>query len=244
MILIGLTGGIGHGKTTFAELLGELEPSHAHYESSDIIIEVANGLRTRPLKWQGRPKEVALKDWLSNLSMWILECTHTIINQTNLALSAEDLAQAPDEYEKLLYYYRRIVDGDLSFDEPITRQNKAAHRPLLQWLGGYLAKHVSDTLWFDEIVWRAQQHDVRLVTAGGVRFPGDAASLRNHSPSYIVAIERPDMVSADATDLTERERSLITVDTTVHNNGSLTDLAQKADSLYRDIIAGNLRLVY
>jgi dephospho-CoA kinase len=44
MIILGMTGPIGHGKTTFADALSDLVPSTVHFESSLIIAEVANDM--------------------------------------------------------------------------------------------------------------------------------------------------------------------------------------------------------
>jgi dephospho-CoA kinase len=50
MQLVGITGGIGHGKSTLAVDLAACAPKSKHFESSGIIIEVINAWRSaRPL---------------------------------------------------------------------------------------------------------------------------------------------------------------------------------------------------
>ena len=64
MILIGITGSIGHGKTSLAEAFLKIEPSAIHDESSKLISEFANeAKKTIPYTFDAQK----INNWLSNL---------------------------------------------------------------------------------------------------------------------------------------------------------------------------------
>lgn len=246
MIIVGITGSIGHGKTTLAEFLAGQTARHRHWESSDVVIEVANTLRHESSGHPAAGDIAGINAWLAPLSDIITACVHCPADFSQLALSETRLAAAPDEYRKLFDYLRQMADRPELQAMEISQANKQQFRSLLQWLGGYLVKHVNRGVWYDELVRRlrrAEASGVQLATVGGVRFPGDAERLRN-AGGFIIAIERPGQEVPDAHDATERERQLITPDTTVINDGSLQQLRALAADLYRDLELRQLRPRY
>jgi hypothetical protein len=250
MIIVGITGSIGHGKTTFANLLGQSAPTHKHFESSDIIIEVANALRSHPMgtephvQYSDADRNVLLEQWLKDLPHYLLLHTRVRITYESLKVTAADFTAKAEHYERLFSYFTYVVADIIPQQQVITAENKAQFRPLLQWLGGYLAKNVSGTLWFDEIVCRALEAPADIVTAGGVRFPADTISLRKFPRSVILAVHRPHIGVSDANDVTERERSLVVYDSLVINDGTLEDLAVCSRKIYHDLVANRLQAEY
>src|SRR5206468_8446864 len=141
-------------------------------------------------------------------------------------------------------YLAEAANEPAVWGELINRSNKARHRALLQWLGGYLPKHVDGKIWYDELVHRAiADTGSELATIGGVRFPADAACIKE-AGGYIVGIERPGMQMLDKHDVTERERDLVKADTVIMNNGTLEELQECAGSLWRDLAGGQLQPHY
>jgi hypothetical protein len=242
MILVGISGAIDHGKTTLADYLGAAAPSAAHFESSDIIMEVANGLRKESAG--PAPDDVAaIQAWLKILPQVLRVHTRREISFYELQLSRQHFEGAPHNFTRLLEYLALMQSQPSLRSDTIDISNKDIFRPLLVWLGGYLAKTVSGRLWFNEIVRRAGDLNVELVTAGGVRFPDDAACLQD-AGGIILNIQRPDNAIQDLQDITESERELINPNVTVINDGSLVDLQVLANAIYQDLVAGELHSVY
>lgn len=246
MIVVGITGGIGHGKTTFADYLAANAHKAEHLESSDVIIEVANALRhespTHP-----QPDDLAgINRWLAPLTGIIPACVHCESHSLVLPITPTMVDDEPLNYAKLFEYLTQMADEPGLQTVEITKQNRQQFRSLLQWLGGYLVKRVDEGIWYDEIVRRIRAlslNGTEIVIVGGVRFPGDAERLRN-AGGAIVEIRRPSVVDVDAKDLTERERSLIVPDTVVVNDGTLEDLEQCAPRVYRGLQLRELEPTY
>ncbi len=242
MILIGISGAINHGKTSLANFLQAASPGATVYESSDIIMEVANQLRD----YTPSPKaedSAAVASWLEVLPQILATVTQTTVSYEALQINPERINAAPDEFAKLIGYLRLMSFQPELLSKPINRANKDEFRILLQWLGGYLAKHVNGQLWYQEIVRRGKTSGCKLIIAGGVRFPADADCLRANE-GVIINIVRPDLREVDVTDVTERERATINFDCTIINDGSLEALHQAAEQVYNDIIQGNLQTDY
>lgn len=243
MILVGLTGGIGHGKTTFGAYLGAQASSFAAYESSDLIMEVANALRGSGA-FPSPSDSAAVNRWLRALPDILAQQVRRDAPFESIALTEDRAQHHPEYYEKLFEYLQLMHAQPELQSGPITRLNKPVHRAILQWLGGYLAKTVDGRIWYDEIVRRIDEATpVEIAIVGGVRFPADAKSLRD-AGGTIIAVRRPSLEERDSTDLTERERSAITPDTTVLNNGSLPDLESAAHRVFVDLKAGTLQSQY
>ena len=236
MIIIGLTGGIGHGKSTFAKYLANNARRHGHWESGEVIAEVATLLRSSGITSPQAVSLEAINDWLRPLPTILEQTVHLQIT-TPIVLTQSDLAGSRDHFTRLLEYLQTIQAEPWRQHEPITSTNKEHVRPLLQWLGGYLAKTVSADIWYEEIVRRVQANpDLQLATIGGVRFPADAKCVRA-AGGKIINIIRPQLGQTDLQDLTERERSLIRVDSIVYNDASLAQLAACAQQVYADLVS-------
>lgn len=229
MVIVGLTGNIGSGKTTFGSYLGEASGSHEHGESSDVIIEVANAWRTvsHPISQE----LMAVNDWLAQIKPILKHLARAEVDSEHLTLSTKKLAEKADHFDKLLEYLNQVQNGQLHASELIESSNKDIYRPLLQWIGGYFAKVIDGELWFKELLRRYGKSEIELLTLGGVRFPADANCIKK-AGGYIVKIERPSIEELDPGDLTEREKSLIEPDIIVQNDGSLDDLKQAAANLW------------
>ncbi|HET7320121.1 MAG TPA: hypothetical protein VFI84_00875 [Candidatus Saccharimonadales bacterium] len=246
MIVVGITGGIGHGKTTFADYLAGNARKAEHLESSDVILEVANALRHESPVHPKPDNLAAINRWLMPLMNIIPACVHCASQNFVLPITPAMVADEPLNYTKLFEYLKQMAAEPTLQTVEITKQNRQQFRSLLQWLGGYLVKKVDEGIWYDEIVRRIRnlsQNGTEIVIVGGVRFPGDAERLRN-AGGAIVEIRRPSVAEVDVKDLTERERNLIVPDTVVVNDGSLADLAQCAPRVYRGLQLRELEPTY
>ena len=246
--ILGITGAIGSGKSTLASLLTELESSHASYETSQLVGEVAedfNRSLSGELAFETTTDTVEL---VNQALIWFVESIseklHQEVTWNQLAITKHQIAAHPELFEKMFTYVDAAKQNPKLLDLRITADTKGDYRPLLQWLGGYLVARISDTVWYDELFRRIDLHDSdkSLVVIGGVRYPSDAACIREHN-GLIVGIERP-MHEADTTDITERERSGIKPDIIVANNGSIAELQHTAEQLWFDLGAGKMQSRY
>jgi hypothetical protein len=244
MILLGLTGAIGSGKTTLAHMLDDMAASSAHYETWMIIAEVANELRRAE---DGRPAPddpAAITEWLQALPAIVQAITHTKLDPEHTVVSIEKLAAHPEHYSKLLEYLVTVQSMPQLAQIDINEGNKELFRPILQWLGGFLVYAAGPGIWYDEIVRRIKaQPSLDLVTVGGVRYPGDAERIVG-AGGTILRVERPDIGTKDHLDLTERERAMIQADSVILNNGGLDELNRCASLIYSDLVAGTLKPEY
>lgn len=246
MILLGMTGPIGHGKSTFAAALKELEPSTVHFESSLIIAEIANAMHAA-LDTIPDPYDIdSLNNWLRVLPVIILQTVHAKTTFESLQLDQARIEQHPIEYQKLILHVENLKRQPELAKQVITRDNKETYRPFLQWLGGYLVQKVGKGIWYDEIIRRvytAKSHGCTLCIVGGLRFPSDATILRQ-AGGIIAKVYRPGHLQNDMLDPTERERENIPIDCTIASNGTVEDLKSCAAQILEDIKAGCLKSNY
>lgn len=246
MILLGMTGPIGHGKTTLANALAKLEPNTVHLETSMVIIEVANALQ-QTLKKPFDPYDVdALNEWLKALPDVLDRVLHVKCSYEQIKLDPIAVVQHPVEYQKLILHAENVRRDFRLARQKINQENKESYRPLLQWLGGYLVSRVDSGIWYKELVRRIRQVEragCQLCIVGGLRFPTDGATLREEG-GIIIKVYRPGYLQNDMLDPTERERENITVDSTIMSNGTIEDVGIFAMHLLEDLRSGELQTLY
>jgi hypothetical protein len=244
MIIVGLTGSIGSGKTTFADYLAAQFKHAGHWESWQLVAEVATALREQPANHPSPTDIEAVNRWLEPLPQILKKHCHAEADFKQLKLSRSALENDPESYDKLLQYLALMQKQPQLQRVAITEQNKETLRPVLQWLGGHLAKTVGGEIWYKEIIRRIRvEPDVELAIIGGVRFPADASEVKA-ADGYILRIDRPDIAVRDQQDITERERELILADATIYNNGDLQQLQACAKIVADDLKAGKLSQRY
>lgn len=246
MIIAGITGGIGYGKTTFAKFLADQSSSARHLETWELVAEVATALKDDSKQHPAPDDLVAVNRWLYPLADIVRTSMHVLITFGDIQLTPERLEQTPENYDKLFEYLQAVKINPALVTTAITEESKEQFRPLLQWLGGYLVARAGSGVWYDELLRRTahlRTSGCDLVTIGGVRYPGDAERLRN-AGGMILEIKRPGQVEQDRHDITERERTLISADTTVINDSSLQNLDHTAQIVFTDLKLRQLQKEY
>jgi len=246
MLIFGMTGPIGHGKSTFAKAIKELEPSTVRFESSMVIAEVANALHAATQTIPTRDDIQSINEWLKPLPEIIAEVVHVKCTFYQVQVQLADVQRHPIEYEKLFLHIENLTRNPGLIKQPITPENKETYRPILQWLGGYLVKKLEPSIWYSEIIRRTQEamaEGTKICIVGGLRFPTDAELIKKVQGT-IIKVYRPDHLQFDALDPTERERDNIPADCTVVNNGTIDDMKTCAHKILEDIAASNLQRVY
>lgn len=237
MIIAGLTGGIGYGKTTFARLLAHHSRNARHFETWELVAEVANAVRGQQLNHPDPDNLTAINEWLYPIIDALAMYMHASITFADFKLTPERLEKHPERFDKLFEYLRLIQNQPELATIDINDDTKDIFRPLLQWLGGYMVIKAGSGVWYNEMLRRIahlQSTGFDLVTVGGVRYPADAERLRN-AGGVILCINRPGLPERDPKDMTERDRNLIDPDSIIINDGSLRELAACARLVYRDL---------
>jgi hypothetical protein len=246
MVIIGITGGIGHGKSTLAEAFGRVEPRSKHLESFELIAEVVNAWHMRTTA-PPNPHELSqVNDWLNLLPEILEQVVHQHVDPATLQFGIGDIGAQPEFYEKLFTHLQNVQKRPDLLTGRLTNINKADYRAILQWLGGYLVVKVDSGIWYKELMRRAAQaaaEGMQLCTIGGLRYPSDA-DIVHAGGGYILVVHRPLMSEQDLTDPTERERYKIQPDITVVNNAGVQELVTCAQSIYTDIKLGKLQSKY
>jgi hypothetical protein len=246
MVLLGLSGAIGHGKSALAAALSAHEPRTLHLETSGIIIEVADALHAALTTVPDELNADSINPWLETLPGIIKRLLGRDVPFKSLALKDRTIADHPENYQKLFVHIENLRHGRVNPSEPIRPATKELNRPLLQWLGGYLVQRVDQGVWWDEIIRRsvsAQEDGIKLVVAGAVRYPADADIVRR-AGGYVVSVFRPGMPEHDLGDPTESQRRQIIADATVFNDGGLHLLDPLAAAIYEDALSGDLKKTY
>lgn len=247
MYVLGVTGPIGHGKSTLANALMDLEHPSVHMETSILISRVANEWlpnipRTLLLN---KTDFDALNLWTDNLSE-IVSRQLRKVNPSALRITQANIDKEPRYTEKLFAYLDYIRQGVVGFGETITEENKDRHRAILQWLGGFLVYRVDKGIWFEEIeslIQKAEADGVRLYVVGGVRYKYDAQVLRRNG-GIIIKLVRADLPEREVNDITEQERNQIRADTTFISDASPRALNEVSHAFFHDLLLNDLSSEY
>ena len=246
MIIIGMTGPIGHGKSTFAKAIEKIEPSAKRIESSMVVAEIANALHKLTSVIPEKDDVEAINKWLEPLPAILDEKLQLKTSFDRIKLDINDIQSHPVEYEKLMLHLENLARNQNLIKEDINLDNKESYRPILQWLGGYLVKKVDPGIWYKEIIRRVDElrkADCQVVVIGGLRYPNDAQYVRS-AGGKIIKVYRPSHLQYDTLDPTERERNNIQPDTTIVSNGNIDDLNKLTGLVLNDIKIANLQNKY
>ena len=245
-MIIGITGPIGHGKTTLANALETIEPSTKHFESSTLISHVIDRLH-QELADKPTPSSIdSINDWLATLPDILEDIVHVRPEFSAIKVTKDEVFASPVEYDKLFAHLVSLKNNPGLAKQEITAQNKFEYRPFLQWIGGYLIARVSKGIWYDELIRQAQTamaEGTKLCVMGGVRYPAEV-DIIHAAKGTVIKIVRPDLKEIDITDPTERERNNIQPDTTVINDGSLEELQECAERILSDMKRMKLKPTY
>lgn len=243
VILIGMTGPIGHGKSTFASALAELEPTTKRLESSLIIAEVANTLHASTRKLPNRDDVESINQWLRPLPSILLETVKAHATFEQVKINPADVLNHPIEYEKLLLHIDNLTRQPELLHYRIKKDNKETFRPILQWLGGYLVQKVDPQIWYKELVRRAyaaQDKGCQLCIVGGLRFPSDAEIIHG-AGGKIIKVHRPGHLQYDMLDPTERERENIKPDCEIISDKGVKEIKNCARKVLEDLQNNRLK---
>jgi hypothetical protein len=246
MLIIGMTGPIGHGKTTFARGLEKIVPETIHLESSLVIAEVVNALHAKTTKLPERDNLDSINEWLKPLPEILLQVVKAHCSFAQIQLQAFEIERHPIEFGKLFLHIENMTRNPELARTEIDVDNKERYRPILQWIGGYLVKKVDSGIWYKELVRRAHNAEIagnKICVIGGLRFPSDATILKQ-AGGVIVKVYRPGHLQYDMLDPTERERDNIPVDTTIVSDGSVEDMERCAAQVWQDIQTHSLQRTY
>jgi hypothetical protein len=244
-VLIGITGAVGSGKSTFAKALADCEPDHSIYETYQLIAEVGDAFNQAlkaELEFATARNDIELVNqaliWLPDT---IEDRLHTDVSWSQLAIKRHETLVRPNLYGKLFTYLKTIHQNPKLLNKPINAKNLETYKHLLQWLNGYLTSKVNKNVWYNELMRRVDNHDgtKSLVIVCGVRYPSDATILKKRG-GKIIAVHRPGIKAMvnDLTDINQATRHIIRPDHTVLNNGKTKDLIKLAEDIWNDIGAG------
>lgn len=247
MLLLGITGPIGHGKTSLANAIEEVcGQASRQLSTSVIIMEVGMALNESTLTSPELDNVDSINAWLSPLPGIILNMLHTEVSLTQIAIKSDDLKRNPALYTKLFKYIEKFSRQKSLLKQTITEKNKEDYRSLLQWLGGYLVAKVDEGIWLNELVRKAasfKAENLEVCTVQSLRYPKDAEIIRS-AGGIIVEIRRPEVAIADIWDVTEKHRQEIQSDTIIYNTGTLKDLSSCAKTIIDDAKNGQLKNEY
>lgn len=244
-MLIGITGPIGSGKSTFAKALADCESDHAIYETYQLVAEVGDSFNQAlkaELEFATARNDIEL---INQALIWlpatIEDRLHTDVSWSQLAIKRHETLVRAALYGKLFAYLKAVRQKPKVLDQPITIKNIGTYQPLLQWLGGFMITKVNKNIWYTELMRRVDNHDGNksLVIVCGVRYPSDAATIKKRG-GKIISVHRPGIKAkvTDLADITQATRHIIRPDITVLNDGSAKDLAKLAEDVWQDLGAG------
>lgn len=244
MLILGLTGPIGHGKSTLAKAFMAIDKSAVRIESSTLIAEIANA-------WlKNFPKELLVDDhdydileaWTTELSIIASEKLHVRIRPEQLLITEKTFEKEPETVSRLLRYIDLIRQGVVEINSTINDGNKDRNRAILQWLGGFLIVRVGKGVWYDEIerrILEAETQGKSLCIVGGIRYPYDAEVIRRNG-GKVAELVRQDLPERNTSDITEAQRDQIKLDTVINSTASKEALGEMAQAIYDDLLNDDL----
>ncbi len=244
MLILGITGPIGHGKSTLAKAFMSIDKSAVRLESSTVIAEVAN-------EWlKNFPRELLVDDhdydvleaWTTELAIIASKQLRVKIHPEQLLITKKTFEKEPETVARLMRYIDLIRQGVVEINTKIDDGNKDKNRAILQWLGGFLIVRVSEGIWYDEIerrIHKAETEGKSLCLVGGIRYPYDAAVIRRNG-GKVAELIRQDLPARDSFDITEAQRHEIKVDTVIKSTSSREALAEMAGAIYNDLLTNDL----
>ncbi len=242
MLLLSITGAIGHGKSSLAEAFLKCDETAVHTETSQLISEFANQVK----------QTIPTKADVTSVNQWLEDIQPKIDIFFGIKSNFGDLKLAPNanfsspEFSKLQEYIKSSANSSSFRAEIISPDNKEAHRAILQWFGGYFTEKISNTIWADTALTRAvnaKASGCQLYIIGGMRFPSQIETVRQ-AGGLIIEIQRPGLEEKDVTDPTERERHNIKPDIKIINNGSVNDLQETAKKIFKDVKHNKIKSIY
>jgi hypothetical protein len=246
MIMIGIAGSIGHGKTTLAEDFIDFEPNSIHLESSALIASIVNDWQKLTVTVPDINDLASVFNWVAMLPEIMAENLHTKIDPQPFHLGKRNVKNRPDQFLKLFNYLVQIRTNPKLIKTTITYANKLEYRSVLQWLGGFVQLNLPHGILFHELARQAESagsHGTKLSVISGVRFPADVDVIHSHR-GYIVLIDRPSAPIRETDDPTERERNNLTIDSLLLNNADLKQLYNCAKKIYSDMQIGQIEKSY
>jgi hypothetical protein len=253
MIVVGLTGGTGQGKSTLGRMLRSLAnvDYRADLEFAYPVTEVANAWM---LTWP-QPLALSPDDTVITLANELIRSFPMVVEKYTGKKTTYDAyrigndAASLELHNRLIKYlsiWTALSDSEraVQLPVPITASNKGLHRALLQWVGGVSVALITPSIWDDLIDHRIKElaeRGYKLVTVGGVRYPHDAEVIHDNG-GVIVRVVRPE--TKLSTDVTETSMSEQKPDTEVINNGSLDELDTVTHQLFSDLESGSVKPQY
>jgi hypothetical protein len=248
MIVVGLSGGMGQGKSTVGKILrklAEVGPEN-DLENSYIISDVLNAWLA---VW---PKDIKREADVVDEANLLIELLPPIMTQkSGKPVAADQLKITRTEASlaanaKLLSYlkaWRLAEDVTLRFPLPIAPENKHMHRELMQWIGANAVERVDKQFWSDMM---GKQLDglaksgAPLVTVGGIRSKGDADMIHAHKGVILEVMRAETRVDSDTTEMWNDWQP----DIEIHNNGTLEQLEAAVAILWQDLQSGKTQKEY
>lgn len=127
--ILGICGSMGSGKTTFADLLTDINPEQSlHLETSQVVVELGNLFsRNLDVNTIGNTKAgqlAAAEKPLEALRLRVSEMAGRLISSEDLAIEPDDVEQSPEWYDKLFVYMDTVSQYPELAETVITSENK------------------------------------------------------------------------------------------------------------------------
>ena len=249
--IVAMAGPIGCGKSTLAEFIAQVDPTHsAHLETSRIVTDIADQFNqtlaiNRGLSGADEQGLIdAANQALDSLLTMLSTMAERRIQSADVWITSSALASDRSSYAKLFQYFDAVKAEPSLLSSTIVPETKADYRPLLQWLGGYLLQHIDPLLWYKELFRRISELPVEIsvIALTAPRQPAEAEYVQSHG-GKVVLINRPG-TNIDGDELTERRVAEIKADCSLANDGTLEQLQACAKQVRADLIQSKLHTQY